>query len=350
MPLNNYGVLKGKAIERMLGAGTSPHYQIHVIDDDTDWRIAVNVKSQVEPSELEYLIDDQFHHPILERLSALPLGFNRLQSRPDTGALDFIRGNLFDRTKMRPLPFDVPGFDNDLNEKLDSVVQRAMATEDSLIYAFGQRWGPETKKDKYFGFLPGNGVHDIHMNQGNVERFVRDDGVWQDGGVLIHFPSQNQWVGIFLKFQSQTWHTDDVTGHRIAPPVSTSPGERPEPDRGTPGTTGTPTAAEPHGLVRVVAALVNSIESPEVETVTLLNTSPRPISLDGWALADKMKNRQPLSGGLEAGAALKITVRPPVQLSNKGGIITLLDEQGLKVDGVSYTKEQASNPGWTIVF
>jgi hypothetical protein len=28
----------------------------------------------------------------------------------------------------------------------------------------------------------------------------------------------------------------------------------------------------------------------------------------------------------------------------------LLDEQGLKVDGVSYTKEQASDPGWTIVF
>ncbi|HZI62454.1 MAG TPA: hypothetical protein VFD62_17185 [Pyrinomonadaceae bacterium] len=37
-------------------------------------------------------------------------------------------------------------------------------------------------------------------------------------------------------------------------------------------------------------------------------------------------------------------------LSNKGGIITILDETGLKVDGVSYTKAQASNPGWTIVF
>ena len=34
----------------------------------------------------------------------------------------------------------------------------------------------------------------------------------------------------------------------------------------------------------------------------------------------------------------------------KGGIITVLNEQGLKVDGVSYTKEQASQPGWTIVF
>lgn len=344
MPLKNYGVLKGKAIERMLGAGTSPHYQIHIVDDDTDWRIAVNVKSKVEPSELEYLVDDWFHHPILERLVGLPLGFTPLQSTPDTGALDFIRGNLFDRTKMRPLPFDVPGFDNDLNEKLDGVVQRAMATEDSVIYAFGQRWGPESKKDKYFGFLPGNGIHDIHMNQGNVAQFKQDDGVWQDGGALIHFPSQGQWVGIFLKFQSQTWHTDDVTGHRIGAP---SPGEPPGPEPVTPPV---PTAEEPHGLVRIVAALVNSIESPEVETVTLLNTSPRSISLDGWAVADKMKNRQPLGGSLDAGEVRRITVQPPVQLSNKGGIITLLDEQGLKVDGVSYTKAQASNPGWTIVF
>lgn len=336
MPLARYGVLKGKAIERMLGAGTSPHYQIHIVDDDTDWRIAVNVKSKVQPSELEYLIDEQFSHSILPTLLDLPLGFTPLESKPDSGSLDFIRGNLFDRTKMRPLPFDVPGFDNDLNEKLDGVVQRAMATEDSVLYAFGQRWGPESKKDKYFGFLPGNGIHDIHMNQGNVDQFKQDDGVWQDGAVLIHFPSQDQWIGIFLKFQSQAWHTDDRTGHRITD-GGTGPGTR-------------PTAEEPHGLVRVVAALVNSIQSPEVETVTILNTSPRTIALNGWALADKNKNRQSLQGSIDAGAALKIAVKAPLQLSNKGGIITLLDEQGLKVDGVSYTKEQASDPGWTIVF
>jgi hypothetical protein len=39
-----------------------------------------------------------------------------------------------------------------------------------------------------------------------------------------------------------------------------------------------------------------------------------------------------------------------MELSNQGGIITLLNDDGLKVDGVSYTKTQASNPGWTIVF
>ena len=126
---------------------------------------------------------------------------------------------------MRPLPFSVPGFDNDLNEKIDRVMQRAVADEAALVYAFGERWGPEPAvKDKYFGFLPGNGIHDIHMNQGNVGRFAGDDGVYQDGGLLVHFPDQREWTAVFLKFQSQAWHTDDETGHRIG-------GEPPAPCR-----------------------------------------------------------------------------------------------------------------------
>ena len=75
---------------------------------------------------------------------------------------------------MRPLPFSLPGFDNDLNEKLDRVMQRAVADENALVYAFGERWGPEPgTKDKYFGFLPGNGIHDIHMNQGDAASLRR---------------------------------------------------------------------------------------------------------------------------------------------------------------------------------
>ena len=38
------------------------------------------------------------------------------------------------------------------------------------------------------------------------------------------------------------------------------------------------------------------------------------------------------------------------QLSNKGGIITLLDSHGIKVDGVAYTKDRAQKQGWTLVF
>ncbi len=341
MPLKQYGVLKGRPIQRKLGAGNSPHYQIHIVDDETDYRIAVNVKSSESPSEVEYLVDDRFRHPITEIISDLPVGFNPLKSETGSGALDYIRGNLFDRSKMRPLPFNVPGFDNDLNEKIDAVVQRAMATEDALIYAFGERWGPEKKKkDAYFGFLPGNGIHDIHMNQGNVPKYQRDDGVWQDGGLLIQFPEAAQWVAVFLKFQSQAWHTDDRTGHVLAGGGGGTDGGNDKPGE----------VWEPQGTVRIVAALVNSVRSPEAETVTLLNATPREIDLRGWHLADKMKKRHPLGGKLGAGEILKVAVREPMQLSNNGGIITLLDDQGLKVDGVSYTKAQADNPGWTIVF
>lgn len=347
MPLKNYGVLKGKAIEVRLGSGQNPHYQVYVVDDTTDYRIAINVQSKLSPSELEYLIDDNFSHPITALLEEVPPGHTRIASKPGTAALDYIRGNLFDRSKMRPLPFNVPGIDNDLNEKIDSVMQRAVADEEAVVYAFGERWGPENnKKDKYFGFLPGNGIHDIHMNQSNVGSFVGADGVWQDGALLVHFPSQGQWVAVFLKFQSQGWHTDDKTGHKIGAPEPFVPPSVPVP----PGPSPLPTADDPQGLVRIVAALVNSVQSPEVEVVTLLNASPREIDLQGWALLDGQKNRQKLAGKLKPGEARAVRVEKPVALSNKGGMITVLDENGLKVDGVSYTKAQASNPGWTIVF
>jgi hypothetical protein len=84
--------------------------------------------------------------------------------------------------------------------------------------------------------------------------------------------------------------------------------------------------------------------------LTLVNASSNTIDLKGWQLADKQKKKQPLQGTIGAGAAILITVKKPMELSNQGGIITLLNDDGLKVDGVSYTKKQASNPGWTIVF
>jgi len=344
MALKNYGVLKGRPISRRLGSGSSPHFQIRVVDEaGTDYRVAVNVKSRLAPSELMYHIKSHFVHPLTAPVSTLPSGFNTLAREPTAGGLDYIRGNLLQPGLMTPLPHELPGPDNDLNEKLDQIVQRAMADEEAWVYAFGERWGPENKADKYFGFIPGNGVHDVHMNQGNVGEFAKDDGVWQDGGLLFHFPTQDQWTAVFLKFQSQAWHTDDRTGHTLAVP---GPEDPINPDPVNPQ----PTDILPDGLVRIVAAMVNSKESPEKEWVFLLNTSDRVISLAGWQLADKQKANLPLSGALDPGAILRVEIKPPVALSNKGGIITLLNDQGLKVHGVSYTRAQANQPGWTIVF
>ena len=68
MPLNSYGVLKGRPIARKLGAGSSPHYQVHIVDDHTDYRIAVNLKSKLSSSELDYLVLEDFEHPVLDQL------------------------------------------------------------------------------------------------------------------------------------------------------------------------------------------------------------------------------------------------------------------------------------------
>jgi uncharacterized protein YukJ len=335
VPLERYGVLKGSVVDaRREDDPDSPHYQVHVGADSTSYRIAVNVKSKMSPSELLFLVDDRFRHPVTAGLPGLPQGFTELQREPGSLALDFIRGNLFDRLGMRPLLHNLPGPDNDLSDQVEHYVARARLEPDSEVYAFGERWGPEQdNRDKIFEFLPGNGIHDIHMNQGNHPQFARDDGVWQDGALIFHFPSTDQWVAVFLAFQSQAWHTDDSTGHAI-----TEPGPVPGP-------------AEPDRVVRIVGALVNPIgPAPEPETVTLLNTSPKHVALAGWQIADRLKNVQSLAGTIAAGAALTVPVRPPVQLGNKGGIITLLDDRGLKVDGVSYTEQEAQLEGWTLVF
>ncbi|WP_210584566.1 DUF2278 family protein [Streptomyces sp. GESEQ-35] len=341
MPLKAYGVLITRAVDtRREGADDSPHYQIHLTDDaGTHYRAAVNVLSQERPSELLYLVDEDFRHPVTARLEGLVSGWNTLPAGPGGPNLDFVRGNLFDPARMRPLPPDVAGPDNDLADVLDHYVRRAVDDPQARLYVFGERWGPETGvQDKVFGFKPGNGVHDIHMNQGNSRRFRGDDGVWQDGGILIHFPGesaeQSRWVGIFLAFQSQAWHTDDSTGHAL----EGADGTRPEPGG---------------QRVRVLAALVNPKgPAPEAETVTLINASPDPVDLSGWRITDRIGHGTPVpSGQLAPGACLSVALTADgARLGNNGGEINLLDAAGLKVHGVSYTREQAGREGWSVVF
>ena len=55
MALKSYSVLKGRPVGFRLGTGSSPHYQVHVVVGDEDYRIAVNVQSG-DGSEVEYLV------------------------------------------------------------------------------------------------------------------------------------------------------------------------------------------------------------------------------------------------------------------------------------------------------
>lgn len=340
MPIQNYGVVQGKVFDRQLATTKDEHYQILLNRGNNPHRVAVNTQSTTPPSQVLFFSNLDFQHPITDAILqlALPPGYTPLPSKPGGIALDFIRGNLFDTSAMVPLPATAAGTSNDLNDQLDLTVQQAMSDADAILFAFGQHWVDAGGADKYFPEInPSTGIHDIHMNQGNPKgSFFNDNGPYQDGGLLFHFPSRNRWAAIFTAFQSQSFHTDDQTGDPITAPGPTGPGQ---PQTNTP--------------VHIAAALVNPKGGdPGKEYVLLLNTGADPVDLNGWTIADAHKNKDSVGKHtLQPGDTLRVTLSGHgAQLSNKGGIITLLNAQGLKIDGVTYTKQDASKEGALVDF
>lgn len=213
MSLQAYGLLKCKAVAmKEERDNNKPHYHIHVKANEEDYRISINIKGSDPLAELLFYTKDNFKHQITLKIRHLPYGFYYNQQC----AMDYIRGNLgFDRSTMRKIPHDRPGPNNDLNEKLSAYINEAIQSQEADIYVFGAMWRSSNycKSDRIFDFQPSMGMHDIHMNQGNSKYWKKDNGVWQDGCILIHFTSKDQWIGIFLAFQSQSWTNDDCTGY-----------------------------------------------------------------------------------------------------------------------------------------
>lgn len=348
MALRRYGVMKGRVVDYRHAIASNPHFQILINAGGEKFRASVNVKSNAFPSELLYYAIDDFEHPMTDILRQLSDGFTHLANTSDSGALDYIRDNLFVGADMVVMPYTKPGPDNDLNEKLEVYIKRAIKEEDvhpesrevlyPVIYAFGERWGPEKRTpDKIFGFKPGNGVHDIHMNQGNIKRWQRDDGVWQDGGLLFYFPKQEQWSAVFLAFQTQSFHTDDKSGRRLL--------HEPKPEHPEPIAHDNIPARMDKPIVRIVAALVNPPgEDAGKETITLKNTTRATIHLDNWMIVDKNRRYEVLQDiKLSGGTSRKVRLSGTgAQLSNKGGTISLLNPDGIKIDGVAYSKSQVA--------
>jgi uncharacterized protein YukJ len=347
MPIQRYGVLRGKALAGKLAGkpGKKPHYQIHVRAAGVEHRIAVNVVSDQSPSELAFLLETEYHHPALNTIREVAEGFTPIPTSnpPHELALDFVRGNLLAIETMKVVPHNVPGPDNDLNEVFSLHLRHAI-DRGADLFAFGAKWGPENNEpDEYFDFEPGNGIHDIHMNQGSPPPHKGDNGVWQDGALFMHFADENRWLAFFLAFQSQHPQTD-ARGDLIpgSPNLAQLLGE-------APGVIVPAAAAE----VRIVAALVNPAgDDVGMESVTLVNLQPQPVNLAGWKLVDGNNKQATLAGPvLAAGDAARITLTGlDVQLSNKGGTLSLLDSTGRKVHGVAYTKAQVAAQGWTVVF
>ncbi|MCY7894551.1 YukJ family protein [Bacillus vallismortis] len=210
MAVQQYGVLKGIVLDMKRETDDdSPHFQVKVLgEENTYYRCAINVMSSSEESEVLYVADDQFDSSTITTLPNMPYGYARITEANREIALDYVRGHLFDSREMKPLRHEITGPDNDLNDFIETYMKKALV-EKAPVYLFGSKFGPEQAADKIFGFTPTNGMHNIHMNQGNAmdSRWKKDNGSWHDGGILIQFA--DQWAAVFLAFLSQSWCTDE---------------------------------------------------------------------------------------------------------------------------------------------
>lgn len=342
MVVENYGVWRAKPVrytyEDRHQASSSPHLELYFTDDEAgEGRAAINIKSgDHQDSRLAYWIVPQFTHAIIEKLTTLDDGFRLLAGTSEQGpgglALDFIRSNLFHRNDGRILPHDVEGPDNDILDQLKPILDRAISA-DATVYIYGAHFGG------------GKGIHDVHMNQGNSQGWARANGVFQDGGLILQF--EDHWEALFIGFASQAVHTEDgpndagqplprtrymTWANFLAPEISG--GDRDRDDL----------ADSP---IFITQALVNppgpdNQPGTAPETVTLLNRTGQNVDLSRWRILNQAGNAQNLPSGLRVAAKGTVTVKVPrAPLSNQGGTITLLNAQGLKVHGVSYTKAQA---------
>ncbi|MEL6720570.1 MAG: DUF2278 domain-containing protein, partial [Bacteroidota bacterium] len=84
----------------------------------------------------------------------------------------------------------------------------------------------------------------------------------------------------------------------------------------------------------------------------LINPSPKDIIMDNWKIRDKNNNEFTIPNRmLKASNTMWITLpENTAQLSNKGGLISVLNNIGTIVHKVLYTQEQAKKQGETILF
>ncbi|KFH69514.1 hypothetical protein MVEG_04325 [Podila verticillata NRRL 6337] len=210
----HYGVWAGTPIgyrkELRNTATATPHIQLFFIDDTVaaggagfrHFTAAINVKSKDPESRLVFWYYKDFKHSIIDDLENLPQqAFYPIPNSqiPSLEGLDFVRTddlipNILGGGGGQLLELNIPGPDNDILDKLNPILNRAIEDR-ANVYLFGSQ----------FNF---SGIHEVHMNQGSLPNF--ENGVHQDGAIIVQYG--DHWEAVFLAFGSQRLPTDDSTG------------------------------------------------------------------------------------------------------------------------------------------
>ncbi|SDI38830.1 Uncharacterized protein YukJ [Paraburkholderia steynii] len=342
-----YSYLKGK-IDRFKPAPSgNPHLWMLVDIGGDSFFATVNVQSSkdapgspVAETYLDFFIDEDYSHPILDRIRGLEPGLKNQRSSYNDGALDYIKGNLFDPRKMRVLPSQSRGGD-DLVHRLSSLLALARDQNDDIVIFGSQFQTSRHQTDAVFGETPRFGIDNTHMAQGDppdIDSRLHENGIWRDGAIFLLSTNTDRVTAIFLAFQTQSWQTDSH-GQQLA---GTTGFEAPRYDFADGGLGNLVPAPSPKAELTSLNRL-----SDGTGKLVIANMSTEPLDVSGWSVTTPTSSLQIPDTTIAPGQPLAVELSNDF-INDAGGILSLLDDRGLRVDGVAYLGGPAT--GWSTSF
>ena len=195
--MEKYVMFRGKVIDKWYDFDKRAHYHIVAMDDEGKrFDLAVNIGSiyekmnEIVSSNLKVYYDESYscRKGIVRKMLLQKNGIT--ECHKDL-YLDYIRMKLFPHEKMIQMKgFDVTSIY--LTEIIEKNVVQAMNNDDYEVIAFGRL------------YANGKGLHDIHMNQGSVDKFRKNDASYSDGGLFFRNRRDDKITAVFIAFITQS--------------------------------------------------------------------------------------------------------------------------------------------------
>ncbi|HEY2158874.1 MAG TPA: DUF2278 family protein [Isosphaeraceae bacterium] len=208
-----YALIKGRVLQAKpfpTHGHTRPHYHLLIDSSGDRFDVAVNIVSEdphVADVRVLYAIKKGLTPRTAATLKGLAEGVSNLpQGSPVR--LDYVSDGLVTRDAMSPLPLYNPGSarHGGGTYAIMDLVGKAVGNTGITAYCFGHRYDPSRKPDPTWGFAPDDGVHNIHMNQGNApNNHGNENGRHQDGALWLHDEASDSWSAVYVAFQTQSW-------------------------------------------------------------------------------------------------------------------------------------------------
>jgi Uncharacterized conserved protein (DUF2278) len=179
--------------------------------------------SQANKDLIQYKIITDLDAQLFTNILALPDGFTSLPSDATSGALDYIRSPLLAATSSdgaatakadrAATTTSGDGWILSDGEVAVQALQQQLSNGPVKMFVFGEPFvdkSPVTDN----GIESQNGMHNVHMNQGDPpvssdgRDHQADDGIWQDGATIFQ-NADGSLTAFCSKFVSQSLDTDD---------------------------------------------------------------------------------------------------------------------------------------------